>query len=184
MENLQEKLIESNTKFSGNILSVKVDQIELPDGNRSKREIVEHSGGVTIIPCTSEGDIVMVVQYRHAAEQVMLELPAGRLEEKEKAAQGARRELKEETGYRAGEMIYLFNFYTTPGYSTECLNLFLARDLIKGDQELEKGEFLKIKEVSPKMIPELIFSGQIKDSKTALGLLAYLYYDAYDFSDE
>ncbi len=174
MDSLREKLLESETKFNGNILSVKVDQIELPDGTRSEREIVEHPGGVTVIPYTSEGKIVMVEQYRHAAEQVMLELPAGRLEKGEKAEVGGRRELKEETGYSAGEMIYLFDFYTTPGYSSECLNLYLAKKLTRGDQQLEKGEFLTIKEIDPGEIMDLILSGKIKDSKTIIGLMAFL----------
>ncbi len=183
MENLEEQLLESSLKFNGKILSVKVDQVKLPDGNRSEREIVEHPGGVTVIPYNPRGKIVMIEQYRHAAGQVLLELPAGRLEAEEEPEIGGRRELQEETGYKAGEMIHLFDFYTTPGYSTECLNLFLARDLQQGEQQLETGEFLSLTEIAPEEIPDLVLSGKVKDSKTAVGLLAFLQYEQENISD-
>ena len=174
MKDLEEELVHSRRKFSGSVLSIRVDQVRLPDGKNSSREIVDHPGGVTIMPVNSEDEVIMIEQYRHAAEEVLLELPAGRLEESEEAESAARRELKEETGYTAAEFKHLLDFYTTPGYSTESLHLYLARDLKEGDQELEEGEFLSLREVPLEEIPQMIMAGSIKDSKTLIGLLTYL----------
>ena len=174
MKDLEEELVESSRKFSGSVLSVRVDRIKLPDGESSIREIVDHPGGVTILPVNRQDEVIMIEQYRHAAEEVLLELPAGRLEESEEAEKAARRELKEETGYTAEDLKHFFDFYTTPGYSTECLHLYLARGLKEGEQELEEGEFLSLREVPLEDIPEMIMAGSIKDSKTLIGLLTYL----------
>ncbi len=170
---MKEKLLESKIKFSGNIMDVSVDRIILPDGSESRREIVHHPGGMTVIPHLHSGKIVMIEQYRHAAGEVLLELPAGRAEPGEELKKGAARELKEETGYNAGKITHIIDFYTTPGYSTECLGLFLAEDLHRGKQELEKGEFLRIREIDTEEILELIFKGKIRDGKSALGLLTF-----------
>ncbi len=173
-DKLEEKGIVSQMEFDGNIMKVKKDEVELPDGSRSKREIVEHPGGVTILPITPAGNISLIEQYRYAAGEVLLELPAGRLEPGEDPEECGRRELKEETGYIAENLEHLFSFYTTPGYSTECLHLYLAENLQKGEQELDEGEFVRMTEIEPNEIKDLVFSGRIKDSKTAVGLLAFL----------
>ncbi len=172
MKDLQEKVIKSRHAFQGKILNVRVDQVELPDGSSSEREVVEHPGGVTIIPVTPEEKIMMVRQYRIATEEVLLELPAGKIDGQESAEEAARRELKEETGYYGGDFQHLFDFYTSPGYSSELLHLYLAENIHQGKREPERGEFLKTEKISIERIPGLIFSGKIEDSKTIVGLLA------------
>ncbi|MGM0419678.1 MAG: NUDIX hydrolase [Bacillota bacterium] len=173
MRELKEKVLSSELAYEGRLLSYRIDQVKLPDGNISEREIIEHPGGVTIIPVSPERKIVMVRQYRRAADKVLLELPAGKVDGEEDLSQCAYRELKEETGYRAGKLKELFSFYTTPGYSTERIHLFLAEDLTYGKQEPEPGEFIDIVKIYPERIPELIFGGDIIDSKTISGLFAY-----------
>ncbi len=172
MKNLKEKVIKSKKVFQGNILNVRVDEVELPDQSTSKREVVEHPGGVTIIPLLPDKKIMMVKQYRIATEEIILELPAGKIDSNESPEKAARRELKEETGYYGGQFKHLFDFYTTPGYSSELLHLYLAKNINQGKRELDKGEFLYNEKISLGEIPELIFSGQVKDSKTIIGLLA------------
>lgn len=172
MKDLQEKVLSTRSAFQGNILNVRVDQVELPDGSSSEREVVEHSGGVTIIPVTPEKKIMMVRQYRIATEEELLELPAGKIDGQESAEEAARRELKEETGYYGGNFQHLFDFYTTPGYSSELLHLYLAENIHPGEREPEQGEFLKNEKITIARIPDLIFSGRIKDSKTIVGLLS------------
>lgn len=173
MRQLEEKIISSELAFSGRLLKFRIDQVELPDGNQSRREIIEHPGGVTIIPISPERKIIMVKQYRRAADQVLLELPAGKLDAGENLEDCAVRELKEETGYKAGSIKELFTFYTTPGYSTENLHLYLAEDLCYGKQETEEGEFIEVAKIYPERIPDLVFAGKIKDSKTIVGLMVY-----------
>ncbi|MBF8437537.1 NUDIX hydrolase [Halanaerobiaceae bacterium Z-7014] len=173
MRQLEEKTISSELAFRGNLLKFRIDQVELPDGNQSRREIIEHPGGVTIIPVSPERKIIMVKQYRSAANQVLLELPAGKLDNGENLNDCALRELKEETGYTAGKIRELFTFYTTPGYSTENLHLFLAEDLDYGKQETEDGEFIEVAKIYPERIPDLVLRGKIQDSKTIVGLMVY-----------
>lgn len=167
---LYEETVTSQIHFQGQILNVRVDQVKLPDGNTTKREVVEHSGGVTIIPVTDAGEIILVKQYRKAADQVLLELPAGKLEPEEDPETCAGRELEEETGYRAGKLEKLFSFYTTPGYSDEILHLYLAGELVKSVTSMDDGEFIEIKKIKMEEIDKYINQGKIKDAKTIIGL--------------
>lgn len=167
---LDEKTIASKMHFQGKILNVRVDTVKLPDGKTADREIVEHSGGVTIIPVTDGGEIILVKQFRKAADQVLLELPAGKLEPGEEPENCADRELEEETGYRAQKLEKLFSFYTTPGYSDEILHLYLADELVESSTSLDDGEFIEIKKIKEDEIDSYINQGKIKDAKTIIGL--------------
>lgn len=171
-----EKTITSKEIFSGKILKVRFDEVELPGGRRSTREVVEHSGGVCIIAITDADEILLVEQYRKPPEEVMLEIPAGKLEEDEDPLTCASRELVEETGYRAEKIDHIFSFYTTPGYSDELLHLFLARDLQEVGSDPDQDEIIRLKKISKEDIINFIIEGDIKDGKTIVGLFSYLSY--------
>ena len=121
----REKTMKSDKIYEGKILNLRIDTVELPNKKYSKREIVEHSGGVAIIPMISDDSMVLVKQYRKAIEDFLYEIPAGRLELNEEPGETARRELKEETGLNAKKLKYISEFYTTPGYCNEKIHLFL-----------------------------------------------------------
>lgn len=175
IEELKEKTISSEKIYEGAVLNLRRDKVVLPDKNNSYREVVEHNGGVTILALNQVGKILMVKQYRKAVDNVLLELPAGKLEKGEERAKCAKRELWEETGYRAGKITKIFNFYTSPGYSSEKLNLYLAEDLKydPGDA-LDPGEFIENAVLEPSEIMTNIMNGKIIDAKTIIGLLYYL----------
>ena len=174
MKKFEEQTLHSDTFFQGNILNIRVDQVKLPDGNTSSREIVEHAGGVTILPVTKKDEIIMVKQFRKPAEQVLLELPAGTLEVDEIPAKCAQRELIEETGYKTDNIKKLFSFYTSPGYSDELLHLFAGKVYKYQDQNLDEGEFVEVVLIDKSNIMDLIAANKIKDGKTIMGLLYYL----------
>ncbi len=174
MINLENKIISSDTRFEGKIFNVRIDRVILPDQSESSREIIEHAGGATIIPVTADNKIIMVKQFRTAAGEILLELPAGKLEKGEEPENCVNRELLEETGYRARKIKKLFSFYTTPGYSSELLHLFLGEDLQYFEKNPDKGEFLETVIIAKNEIMDLINSGKIKDSKTIIGLLYLL----------
>ena len=174
MEKYKEKILNSDYIYEGNILKLRKDKVKLFDEHETYREVVEHDGGVAIVPITAEGKILLVKQYRIAVDEVVLELPAGKLEENEDVEKCALRELEEETGFRADDIKNLFYFYTTPGYSSEKLHLFIADGLKHYGQNLDRGEYIEIVEISTEEIIPKIVDGKIKDSKTIIGLLWYL----------
>ena len=135
---------------------------------------MEHSGGVTIIPLLSPTEIVMVKQYRHAAGEILLELPAGKLEEGEQPRECVQRELVEETGYSSASINKLFSFYTTPAYSSELLHLYLGQDLEYKEKDPDPGEIITTEIINKKDIMSLVETGRIRDSKTIIGLLYIL----------
>ena len=174
MSNFSEETITSETLYEGKILDLKKHKVKLIDGNTSMREIVEHSGGVCIIPVTEQNEIIMVRQYRKAPEEILLELPAGKLEIGEEPVNCAYRELLEETGYKAEKLEKLFSFYTTPGYSNEILHLYYGKVSYHTEISLDSDEFIEIDKIKPKDIMNLILKEEIKDSKTIIGLLYFL----------
>ncbi len=174
MEKFKEETISTETIYQGKILNLRRDKIKLPDSRESVREIIEHSGGVTIIPVTDSGKILLVKQYRKAVEDVLYEIPAGKLESGEEPIKCAERELEEETGYRTGKIKKLYSFYTSPGYSDEIIHLYIARELNFIAQNPDKDEFIVVEEINKEEIMELINNGKIKDSKTIIGLLQFL----------
>ncbi len=168
-----EKRIESRVEFDGQLLKLKVDKVSLAEGGTSRREVVEHPGAVTVLPVNQAGEIIFVSQYRYALGQEILELPAGTSEEGEDPLTTAKRELKEETGYRAKSWEKLFSFHTSPGYSNEEIHLFLARELQAGEQETEIGEEIRVLALPGEEVYRMLKSDAFQDGKTILGLLYF-----------
>lgn len=174
----EEKTMKSDKIYEGKLLNLRVDTVEIPDKKYSKREIVEHPGGVAVIPITSDNSIILVKQYRKAIERFLLEIPAGKLELNEEPRETAIRELKEETGYEANKIEYLLEFYTSPGFSNEKIYLFLATDLIEGQATPDSGEFIEMEKYNIDDLIKMVERGEIIDSKTIIGInLAKKYID-------
>lgn len=169
--NLKEKIISTSDKFAGHIFKVKVHDIELPDGKPAKREIVEHHGGVGVIAVTPEREVFMVKQYRIAADEFMLEIPAGKLEKDEDPYDAGMRELEEETGYSTEKLKFLGQYYATPGYCTEKLSIYLATTLTYKGQHLDPGEFLNIEKYPLDTLYDMVMNNKIRDCKTAIAIL-------------
>ncbi len=170
----EEKTMKCDRIYEGKILNLRIDTVELPDKKYSKREIVEHPGGVGIVALTEDKKILLVRQYRKATDKVLLELPAGKLEVNEEPKETAYRELKEETGYSAEKLEYLMEFYTSPGFSSEKLYLFYGENLQPGEQELESGEFIDVESYTIKEVEKLLRRGEIMDAKTIIGIQALI----------
>lgn len=172
MSRLEEKTLSSEPIFSGKIIRLQVDEVELPNGKLAKREIVKHPGAVAIIPMTDDNKIVMVEQYRAPLERVIIEIPAGKLEEGEEPKDTAIRELEEETGYECESLEWLISFYTSPGFADEIIHLYIARGLSKKENaaDLDEDEFVNIHEVSLEEAVQLIGEQKIYDAKTAYAI--------------
>lgn len=134
-------------------------------------DVIKHNGAVAMLPIDDEGQLLLVRQYRHAVGSQLIELPAGTLEEGEGPESCAQRELREEVGMAAGELIKLGEFFLAPGYSTERMHLFLARKLSADSLEADEDEMLELLRISPKLALAMVQDGQIRDAKTLLGLL-------------
>jgi ADP-ribose pyrophosphatase len=172
MEHLVEKTIAKEKIFDGKVIDLYVEDVLLPNGKTSKREIIKHPGAVAVIAVTNEGKIVLVRQYRKAMERVLVEIPAGKLEKGEEPALTARRELEEETGYKCETMHHLISFYTSPGFADELVHLFVAENLAKleSSASLDEDEFVDVLEVTLEEALELIKEQQIYDAKTAYAI--------------
>ncbi len=173
---LNEKTITSEIKFEGKIINLRIEDVELPNGEVGYREFVDHPGGVGIVAITDENKMLMVKQYRKAVEKELLEIPAGKLEKGEDPLECGRRELEEETGYRAKELVYLGYLYPSPGFANETTHLYLAWDLEKGKINPDEDEFLDIFEISTEEIYSLIMKNEINDAKTIIGFFKALEY--------
>lgn len=171
--NLSEKTINSKTIFKGKIINLKVDEVRLPNGKISSREIVNHPGGVAIVALTDKNKILLVRQYRKPVEEALLELPAGKLEYNENPIECAKRELIEETGYKCDEIKLLTMFYTTPGFSDEKMYLYFAKNLKKEIAQPDEDEFLELYEYDLNELKNMISENKIKDAKTVIGILLY-----------
>lgn len=165
------KVIDHKVVYKGRVFNTIVDEVEYESGNRGVREVAEHFGGAVVLPVMNDGRIAFVYQYRYPLREYLYELPAGKLEPGEPPEVCARRELKEETGYEAGRLEKLTAIYTTPGFCTEKLHIFIARDLKDGKQQLEEGELgLSLKFFTPVDAFEMVRRNEIVDAKTIVGL--------------
>lgn len=168
---LEERLTSTKRVYDGRIINLRVDTVKLPDGNIGQREIVEHHGAVAIVPVLPNGDIVMVRQYRHAAGECLLEIPAGTRDRDESIEVCAARELAEEVKYSAARLIKLFASFMAPGYTTELIHMFAAFDLSPMAGSTDADEFLEIEHVPIMDALDMVKNGQIKDSKSISAIL-------------
>ena len=169
---LRERLIGSDKVFEGRLISVRVDEVELADGTRARREFVEHPVAVAVVPMLADGRVVMIQQYRHAAGKVLWELPAGLVEEGEEPEECARRELGEEVGYEPGELIPLFSTFLSPGFSSEIIHIFLARDLRPVNVASEPDERIVAVPVPLAEAVQMVRRGEVQNAAAICGLLA------------
>ena len=168
---LTEKRISGETVFDGKIMHVRRDVVELSDGSEAFREVVDHSGGVCVLALDDENRVLTVRQFRYPFEQVLQEIPAGKLERGENPDEAAKRELREETGAVAGRMERLGEIYPTPAYCGEIIRMYLARDLVFGENDLDEGEFLDVVRVPFDELVEKVMTGEIRDAKTVVAVL-------------
>lgn len=170
---MNEKTLSTQKIFEGRVISVQVDDVELPNGKQSKRELVKHPGAVAIIPITSEGKIVMVKQFRKPLEKEIIEIPAGKLEEGELPEVTARRELEEETGYTTNKLEYIQSFYTSPGFADEILYVYVTNELKAMTEKaaLDEDEFVELMEVTLEEAEQLIKEEKIHDAKTVFAVM-------------
>ena len=162
--------------YTGRVISLDVDRVRFPDGSEGELEIVRHPGASAVVPFLSDPagpdpQILLLRQYRYAADGYLLEVPAGRRDHGEAPADCAHRELAEETGCRAEGMHHLYTMYTTPGFTDEKIHLFMATGLTPGAAQREADEFIELKPVTLSAALQMIERGEIRDAKTALAIL-------------
>lgn len=168
--------IESRRVYTGKVISLDVDTVRFPDGSIGELEMIRHPGASAIVPFLSDPggedpQVLMIRQYRYAADGYLYEIPAGRLDQGESPRDCAMRELKEETGCTAERFDHLLTMYTTPGFTDEKIHLFMATGLIAGETKHEADEFLDLHPIRLSRALEMVEAGGIQDAKTALGLL-------------
>ncbi len=170
---LSEKTVSSQTIFEGKIIKVTLDQARLPDGSLAAREVVYHPGGVAVLALDGDGTVYLVKQFRYPIQQLLLELPAGKLDHgsEEDILLGAKRELSEETGLEASEWTYLGCTLASPGFCDEVLHMYLARGLTRKKQHLDEDEFLDVVTMPFDRLVEQVMSGAITDGKTVSATL-------------
>ncbi|MDQ0481890.1 NUDIX domain-containing protein [Guptibacillus hwajinpoensis] len=172
MDHLYEKTLHSETIYEGRIINVRVEDVELPNGKSSKRELIDHPGAVAVIAITPDNKILAVRQYRKALKKAIVEIPAGKLEPGEKPEVTAVRELEEETGYTCESLDKLISFYTSPGFANELVHLYVAKGLEKkGEQAADEDEFLDVLHLSLEEMEEMLETEEIHDAKTAYALM-------------
>ena len=168
--------LSSRRIYSGKVLDLDMDRVRFPDGSEGELEMIRHSGASAVVPFLTDiaGDdpqILLIRQFRYAAEGYLYEIPAGRLDQGEDPADCARRELQEETGCTAERVERLTTIYTTPGFTDERIHLFLASGLTRGEHKREKDEFMDVETMSLSRALAMIEQGGICDSKTVVGIL-------------
>ena len=164
--NFREKKLNRTTIYTGVVFKVHVDDIVLPNGKTSKREVIEHIGGVCIAAKTEDNRYYIVQQYRYPHKRVFIEFPAGKKEKGEEYLQSAKRELEEEIGYEANYWEYLGSCIPTPAYDTEIIDLYYADDLVYKGQNLDSEEFIEVETKTIDELETMVLNQHIKDAKT------------------
>ncbi len=168
---LEETKISSEEIFNGIAIHLFKDEILLPNGHTGIREIIRHPGAVCVLPITEDGDVIFVNQFRYALNKVTLEVPAGKLEKGEDPKEAALRELSEETGLTAKNIIPIGDLYTTPALIDEVIHMYIATDLTQGEQHLDYDEFVNTLKMPLSKAVDMVMNGEIKDSKTQTVIL-------------
>jgi ADP-ribose pyrophosphatase len=167
--------VSSKRAYTGRIISLDVDEVRFPDGSTGSMEMVRHPGASAVLPMLRPDDadpeVLLIRQYRYAADGYLYEVPAGRLDAGESPEECARRELREETGYGAERVEQLFTMFTTPGFTDEKIHLFLATGLTAGESAREADEFMELVPTRLSRALSMVEQGEIQDAKTALALL-------------
>jgi ADP-ribose pyrophosphatase len=171
---LPRQLLESEKIFKGAVFDVERDMLREDNGIEIIREVVRHPGGAGALPLFEDGRVALVKQYRHPARRELLEIPAGRIESGETPEMCAAREMEQETGFRAGRIEKLAEFYTTPGFCEEKLHVYLATDLTPSSQALDHDELVEIVYLPFAEAAQMLGRGEIEDSKTIIALLLAL----------
>jgi len=175
---VEEKTLSSRLVYEGRAVKLRVDTVKMPDGRETMREVVEHSDCVAIIALDADDKVLLVEQFRKPVEKELLEIPAGGIGPDEDPVTTVCREMREETGYLPRKVEKLGGFYSTPGYCTEYLYLYLATDLTPSPLHAEDTDNISLVRVLTTQIPSLIASGSICDAKSIAGLLTFLDYRA------
>ncbi len=164
------ELLRTETLLKGRAFAIRRDWLKAPDGRETKFDIIEHGGSVVLIPVDADGNLLFVRQYRHAAAKDLLELPAGTLDEGEDPLVCAAREIREETGFAAGKLEKIGEFFLAPGYSTEFMIVYLARDLTHDPLEADADEFLSVEKIPVEEAIQMAERGEVPDAKSLAAL--------------
>lgn len=170
-EHLVERRLRSESVYDGDFLKVRRDTVRLPTGKTAQREYIVHPGAVMIVPIADDGRLIVERQHRYPLDRVLLEFPAGKLDPNETTQHCAQRELREETGFLAREWAYAGRMHNACAYSTEFIEIWLARGLSAGAQELDEGEFVEYFPMDEAELQALAARGELTDAKTLVGLL-------------
>lgn len=171
MSRLKETKISSEQKFSGRLIDLYLDQVELPNGETTTREWIDHPGAVCLIPILPDGKICLIRQFRYGPREEFIEIPAGKLDAGEAPLDCAYRELEEETGYRTNKLTFLTNIHPAIGFSNEKMWMYLAEELELSKKKLDEDEFLELLPTPLNKALEWVFSGKITDVKTIIGIM-------------
>lgn len=174
LDNLRETLLDDKVIFQGKIIELHHQHVRLANGGTSTREVVRHAGAVAVVAEPKPNHLLFVQQYRTAPDEILLEVPAGKLEPDESPLDSAKRELEEETGYRAGCMEPLYEFFTSPGFADEKIYLFHATELRSGQMHLDDDELLNVHVLHRDEVVHRLAGGSIRDAKTLVAVLWWL----------
>jgi len=169
--NITEKTVKSKNLYNGKIVKLDIETVLLPNGNITEREIIRHPGAVAILPIDSNENIYFIKQFRKAINDILIEIPAGKLEIGEEPYKCALRELQEEIGYTSNKLTLINTIYTSPGFADEIIYIYKAEELVKSQLKKDEDEFIEICIFHKSQVFDMIKNGEIKDAKTIVALL-------------